>query len=297
MKRPFRPRHTPMQRVARVMFPLIVAITTVQPLAYAAPSPTLLSQAPMFIDVTVPANVAFILDDSQSMASGRLPLPAGVTAPTASSASWSTPVPGSTCLGPFARVMTEPVTGGQIGFRTSEPERCVAMNDLLYRAPSLNPQYYNQAITYRPWNNNGVRMPNASFAVTERSDGFRPGQTRHDMRFVGPNYTESTNLGPLRPGDQVGAPRAWVGANAETFGTGGGPETPAFTGCFSVVGSGSCTAGGGTAQNIDLFTKPMVRTGSSTACSALDTSTERNFTTPAACSAATCSGTRVARIA
>lgn len=297
MKRPFRPRHTPMQRVARVMFPLIVAITTVQPLAYAAPSPTLLSQAPMFIDVTVPANVAFILDDSQSMASGRLPLPAGVTAPTASSASWSTPVPGSTCSGAFARVMTEPVTGGQIGFRTSEPERCVAMNDLLYRAPSLNPQYYNPAITYRPWNNNGVRMPNASFAVTARSDGFRPGQTRHDMRFVGPNYTTSTNLGPLRPDVQVGGTRAWVGANAETFDTAGGVETPAFTGCFSVVGSGSCTAGGGTAQNVDLFTKPMVRTGSSTACSALNTSTMRNFTTPAACSAATCSGTRVARIA
>ena len=70
MKQPNPSRRTPMQRIARVLFPLITAMLTVQPLAYAAPNPSLLAQAPLFVDNIVPANASFILDDSLSMASG-----------------------------------------------------------------------------------------------------------------------------------------------------------------------------------------------------------------------------------
>ncbi|MFN9108314.1 MAG: hypothetical protein ACK5X1_17470, partial [Betaproteobacteria bacterium] len=260
MKQPNPSRRTPMQRIARVLFPLITAMLTVQPLAYAAPNPSLLAQAPLFVDNIVPANASFILDDSLSMASGRLPMPPGITSP---------PTSGN------VTVMREPATGGLLGWRSGEPTGSVQAQDLLYRAPSLNPQYYNPAITYSPWNNNGTPMPQASFAMTPRADGFRPGQTRHDMRFRGPNYTTSNNLMALNTA---------VGANAQTFTTTGAVESPSFVG----------VSDGG--QNIDLFSKPMAKTFTTTSCVAWNFSFVYNVvTTPAVMAPASCSVNRVNR--
>ena len=260
MKQPNPSRRTPMQRIARVLFPLITAMLTVQPLAYAAPNPSLLAQAPLFVDNIVPANASFILDDSLSMASGRLPMPPGITSP---------PTSGN------VTVMREPATGGLLGWRSGEPTRSVQAQDLLYRAPSLNPQYYNPAITYSPWNNNGTPMPQASFAMTPRADGFRPGQTRHDMRFRGPNYTTSNNLMALNTAE---------GANAQTFTTTGAVESPSFVGASD----------GG--QNIDLFSKPMAKTFTTTSCVAWNFSFVYNVVTkPAVMAPASCSVNRVNR--
>lgn len=260
MKQPNPSRRTPMQRIARVLFPLITAMLTVQPLAYAAPTPSLLAQAPLFVDNIVPANASFILDDSLSMASGRLPMPPGITSPATSG---------------NVTVMREPATGGLLGWRSGEPTGSVQAQDLLYRAPSLNPQYYNPAITYSPWNNNGTPMPQASFAMTPRADGFRPGQTRHDMRFRGPNYTSSPNLMALNTA---------VGANAQTFTTTGAVESPSFVG----------VSDGG--QNIDLFSKPMAKTFTTTSCVAWNFSFVYNVvTTPAVMAPASCSVNRVNR--
>ena len=37
------------------------------------------------------------------------------------------------------------------------------LGDVLRRSPAFNPLAYNPAIQYRPWNNNGARMPKASY--------------------------------------------------------------------------------------------------------------------------------------
>lgn len=265
-------RHSPLRRMARALFPLIAAAVTVQPLAYAAPSPSLLSQEPMFVDVTVPANAALIVDDSLSMASGRLPLPPGVSAPSF----WtSTP---SSIASTYVGVMAGPdptILGYQL-FPPFDLTASVPITDWFYRAPSLNPQYYNPAITYTPWNNNGVRMPNAPIAMNPRSDGFRPGQTPHDMRFRGPNYTSSANLMRLNTS---------VGANAQTRTPANAVETATQIGNTSLSDTFGGTVDAG--QNIDLFTKPMVRTSPVLTCTAYNTSFVYTTTT------SSCSGGRV----
>jgi type IV pilus assembly protein PilY1 len=233
------------KRLARVLAPVVIATTTVQPLAFAAPSPSLLEQRPRFVDVSVDSNVAFILDDSLSMEDIRLPVPAGLD-------------PGESAGG------TVTVRGAATGFVAGNwvvgALGPVARRDeWIHRSSALNPLYYNPEITYRPWNDNRRAGAAGNFtnapvgstaAITDPSNRFRFGITPHDQRYVGPNFEfgVGNNFARRLP--------AGAGINAGA----NPPAVPAYlagtraaAGGFAGVNDGAATP-----RNQDLFTSPMV---------------------------------------
>jgi len=242
-------RRTPfLQRLARLLTPVLIVTTTIQPLAYATPTPSLLSQRPEFVDVSVASNVAFILDDSLSMEDIRLPVPAGLNAGESSGG-------------------TVTVRGAATGFANPNwvvgPMVQVSRNDeWIHRSATLNPLYYDPAITYRPWNDNGraglsgnftnARVGTEAEITAGRSDGFRFGLTAHDMRYVGPNYfhdAATNNFNRRLPaGNGINA-----GANP--------PPVPSYLTATRAANGGftGVTDGAATPRNQDLFTSPMVR--------------------------------------
>jgi type IV pilus assembly protein PilY1 len=184
---PRRPRVPLSRRIARWLMPVLSTAITLQPLAYAAPSPSLLSQQPEFVNTSVDANVAFIMDDSRSMEDIALQMPGGLT-------------PSGSPLG------TVTVRGRATGYSTSggwTVGSSITVDrdlDWLYRSSVFNPLYYNPAITYRPWNDNGRdgaagRFTDAAVGTFGAPTGnqFREGVTRQDMRYVGPNRTAATS--------------------------------------------------------------------------------------------------------
>ena len=175
------------RRIARWLLPLISMTVTVQPLAYAAPTPSRLSQQPEFVNTSVDANVAFIMDDSRSMEDIVLSTPAGLS-PSGS------PQGQVTVRG---RATGYAVAGGWTTGSSMTVDRDL---DWLYRTSVFNPIYYNPAITYRPWNDNGRdgavgRFADAAVGTFGAPSGnqFRQGVTRQDMRYVGPNRTAATS--------------------------------------------------------------------------------------------------------
>lgn len=185
---PTRPAHmSTMRRIARWMMPLITMTVTVQPMAYAAPTTSLLSQQPEFVNTSVDANVAFIMDDSRSMEDIVLSLPPGLS-------------PSGSPQG------TVTIRGRATGFSVAEGwtvgSSITVDRDLdwLYRTSVFNPLYYNPAITYRPWNDNGRGGAVGRFADSAvgsfgapTGNQFREGVTRQDLRYVGPNRTAATS--------------------------------------------------------------------------------------------------------
>jgi type IV pilus assembly protein PilY1 len=234
------------KRLARVLAPVVIATTTVQPLAFAAPSPSLLEQRPRFVDVAVDSNVGFILDDSMSMEDIRLPVPAGLN-------------PGESTGG------TVTVRGAATGFAAGTwvvaPLGPVNRNDeWIHRSSALNPLYYNPAITYRPWNDNGRAgaagnftnapfAPLADTATIELSNRFRFGITPHDQRYVGPNYEYGVGNNFNR---RLRVEDGHAGANP--------PPVPTHLAGTRAAAGGfqGVTDGAATPRNQDLFTSPMV---------------------------------------
>ncbi|MCX8003458.1 MAG: PilC/PilY family type IV pilus protein, partial [Burkholderiaceae bacterium] len=209
-------------RAARALVPVLSAALTIQPAAYAAPPVSLLSQSPMFLDQAAPANVVFIMDDSSSMNDTKLPLPPGVNPPSNSGG----------C--PAGQVR---IKGGL----------CVESADWVHRAPALNPLYYNPAMTYRPWNDNGRAGLTGNFtqsstaATFHASNWFREGQTPHDMRYTGPNYAYGV-------GNNFTRLRTTTGANPPA-GHGYPGTSPANDGFYGASDG---------ARNQDLFSSPFV---------------------------------------
>ncbi len=234
------------KRLARVLAPVVIATTTVQPLAFAAPSPSLLEQRPRFVDVSVDSNVAFILDDSLSMEDIRLPVPAGLD-------------PGESAGG------TVNVRGAATGFVAGNwvvgALGPVARRDeWIHRSSALNPLYYNPEITYRPWNDNRRAGAAGNFtnapvgstaAITDPANRFRFGVTPHDQRYVGPNFEfgVGNNFARRLP--------AGAGINAGA----NPPAVPAYLAGTRAAAGGfaGVTDGAATPRNQDLFTSPMVR--------------------------------------
>jgi type IV pilus assembly protein PilY1 len=99
-----------------------------------------LAQEPLFSATEPPANVVFMMDDSLSMYTNTLPQPPTVT--LASGVASSSKVT---------------INQGYMQVRTQ---------DWLLRTPAVNPLWYNPAITYTPWNNNGTPFPNADYGGT-----------------------------------------------------------------------------------------------------------------------------------
>jgi hypothetical protein len=247
------PSESIIKRVARFLLPVITATITLQPLAYAAPNPSLLTQQPRFVDLAVDSNVAFIMDDSLSMEDIRLPVPVGLN-----------PGEGGTVT----------VRGAATGYSSGAWVVGAALpnidrsNDWIYRSSTLNPLYYNPAITYKPWNDNGREGASGNFApaavgataaITDAGNGFRFGITPHDMRYAGPNYRYGV-------GNDFSRRLATLGANpppVPSYLTATRPANGGFTGVTdtSII-----------PRNQDLFTSPMVlATGGTQQCTVTPT--------------------------
>jgi type IV pilus assembly protein PilY1 len=178
----------------------LVCVTHVWP-AWAQTST--LAQSPPYMATEPASNVFLMLDDSNSMSAHQLPRPSGITL-----------VAG---LG-----TTVTVTGEGADWSGTWATRSWNINrdfDWLVRSPALNPLWYNPSIRYRPWNKDGVPMPNASIGGSTSPAhwgqfGARPvpGQlTERDPRQVrkGANYVSLTNLaGRGLLGTDPGAPTA-----------------------------------------------------------------------------------------
>jgi type IV pilus assembly protein PilY1 len=265
-----RPARDPLiKRIGRVLMPLVVTTTTIQPLANAAPNPSLLSQQPKFVDVAVDSNVAFIMDDSLSMEDIRLPVPAGLN-------------PGESTGG------TVTIRGAATGFANGSWSVGPTISGLdrnkewIYRTSRLNPLYYNPAITYKAWNDNGRDGASGFFGaarvgtpteITE-SNGFRTGVTPHDMRYAGPNYEFGSGNNFSRRLTTTGAnpppvPQSICGNVT------GDPAWPGFCRNRAVAGGfeGVIDSTAGTPRNQDLFTSPMILAdGGQTQCTVTPTS-------------------------
>ena len=262
------PRTPLVKRVARVLLPLVVSTMTIQPLAFAAPNPSLLSQQPRFVDLAVDSNVAFIMDDSLSMEDIRLPVPAGLN-------------PGESTGG------TVTLRGRATGFASGDwlvsgPLANVDRNnDWIYRTSRLNPLYYNPAITYGPWNDNGRAGASGNFtgaavgttaAVTDPTTGFRFGITPHDMRYAGPNYEYGNGTNFNRRLTTTGAKPPPVPASI-CGNISGDPPWPDFCRNRPVAGGfDGVVDNSATPRNQDLFTSPMIlATGGPAQCTVTPT--------------------------
>ncbi|MCA3216993.1 MAG: hypothetical protein ING59_00190 [Burkholderiales bacterium] len=241
------------RRIGRLLLPVIVAVTTIQPLAHAAPSPSLLQQEPRFLDVSVPPNVMFMMDDSDSMNDTRLPLPPSIQLPQATL---------DTLLDPATNTsITRRATGvsGSDFTTTAIAYPAVSwINEFAHRSHRLNPLYYNPAVRYRPWNDNRrleidpvtSTFPNSDPGVNVTANGFLEGLVRHDMRYKGPNFTTaSNNLTALSTARGANPTYQTVsGSNADvTFGP---PRRPANQGFNGQVAEG--------VRNSDIFSSPQV---------------------------------------
>lgn len=185
-------REPRIKRLARALLPLIVITTTLQPAAFAAPysapnPPSLLSQQPDYVASSVDPNVALVLDDSRSMEDITLALPPGLS-------------PGGSPRGSVT--VRGQATNYSIAGGWSVGSSLTVDRDLewLYRTSVFNPLYYNPAVTYRPWNDNGRnggagRFTDSAVGTFGAPTGnqFRAGVTRQDMRYVGPNRTAASS--------------------------------------------------------------------------------------------------------
>ncbi|HRK56162.1 MAG TPA: hypothetical protein PLQ67_01410, partial [Burkholderiaceae bacterium] len=244
-----------------LLYPLALALA-LQPAVYAAPSPSLLSQLPAFTQSSAASNVIFLMDDSTSMLSMQLPIPPGIT--PAAGNPW-----------PFKLNRASPHTGNthfspDVSLSTNYP---YTREDWILRSPTLNPAYYNPAIRYLPWNNDGVRMPHSGTSVVHEASAYRRGSSGHDPRYKGPNYTSSTS--------------STLTKNQDNFTGGYGANARYLDASRTVVSSS--TAGAAfrgpvpSAYNQDIFTQPMTRTSSS--CSVWDTTQIiNNYDAPPYCS-------------
>ena len=180
------------KRLARALLPLIVTTIVVPPASVAAPysapnPPSLLSQQPDYVASSVDPNVALILDDSRSMEDITLSMPVTL-APGGS--------PGGT-VAVRGKASNYTTTGGwSLGSTALSVDRDL---EWLYRTSVFNPLYYDPATQYRPWNDNGRngaagRFTNASVGNGAlRTNQFREGTTRQDMRYVGPNRSAASS--------------------------------------------------------------------------------------------------------
>jgi type IV pilus assembly protein PilY1 len=234
------------RRFASVFIPVLALALTLQPAAFAAPSPTQLSTAPMFLDVSVASNVLFVMDDSLSMMDPRLPVPL---------------VP--------AGLDPQESLGGNV--TTKNGLIVERVNQWIFRSSVFNPLFYNPAITYRPWNDNGRagesgNFPNASTAKTDRANGFRQGLVRHDMRYRGPNYTAANKGSGSLPLIQSLPLSSLVGANPAdppAYLAAQRPANGGFTGTVDVHSTGPTGLG----NNQDIFSSPLTWvTGSAASC-------------------------------
>src|SRR5687767_1628024 len=175
-----------------------------------------LSQVPMFTVTSAPPNVMLMMDDSASM--NRLdlnPTPA-FAAPTASwRYPWATgnPLLKLNTVGYFGISGMAYYFGGQPTGGWTDGYWNFGWADVLTRSVAFNPLAYNPAIQYLPWNNNGVRLPNASIGGT--SNVASGALTEWDQRNLPPAMLGGTVYSKLTAPNQGvidsnGEVRSWA---------------------------------------------------------------------------------------
>jgi type IV pilus assembly protein PilY1 len=141
---------------ARSLALLVVWTLQLQP----AVSLAALSQVPQFTVTSVPPNVMLMFDDSGSMNQLVLNVPPGMTPQTYPLGAPNLPALKLNTVGYYG------VSGDKYFFAGStayDNRWRQGVGDVLRRSPAFNPLAYNPAVQYKPWNNNGTRMPNASY--------------------------------------------------------------------------------------------------------------------------------------
>lgn len=190
------------------------------PQAWAQVAGSNLSPDPQFVRAIVQPNVAFLMDDSASMRLSTLPRDPSIGA-------WEGPANRNFALRATEARRTDyyrnraviPGTPVQEGMA----ERNVSINrdqELALRAAALNPLWYNPAVTYAPWDDNGKPAatnfpPAATGGTGVAPDGAR--LTRRDMRYRLNGSTRvqlSTATGTV--GDRN---NPWDGANSSGWST------------------------------------------------------------------------------
>lgn len=147
-------------RATRSMALLLALLTASEPLLAAAPS--LIAQEPLFVRAVVQPNVMLVIDDSQSMSTYQLPPP-----------TW------------LPLYQQKRINGWDQGTMQIADGSSVARDrELIFRGAAYNPLWYNPAVQYKPWNDNGnsKTFPQASWGGSGTE--AVPGQwTERDMRF------------------------------------------------------------------------------------------------------------------
>jgi type IV pilus assembly protein PilY1 len=257
-----RPARDPMiKRVARALLPLLVTTTTLQPLAYAAPSDSQLSQKPNFVETAVDSNVLFLVDDSLSMEDIRLPIPSGLNVNEAAG--------GNVTVRGHA---TGWASGS--GWTLSAPVTVSRRDEWILRSSALNPLFYNPAITYRPWNDNGRAGAGSSMFwqspvgqttsagapdyIVDGTTGFRFGTTPHDMRYAGPNFVSDGATA------NFGRRLTTAGANP--------PTVPLYLQATRPANGGFTATTDAVGRNPDIFSSPQQLVTGAAMCAVTPTS-------------------------
>ena len=171
---------TPMQALrterplwARLLALIVVWTTVLQP----AVSSAALSQQPMFTVTSVPPNVMMMFDDSGSMNQLSLNPPPAMASPTFTLGTANNPALKVNTVGYYG-VKGEGYNFG--GSAAYDSRWRMGLGDVQRRSPAFNPLAYNPGVEYKPWNNNGARLPNASYGGN--SNVAAGGRTEWDMR-------------------------------------------------------------------------------------------------------------------
>ncbi len=239
-----------LKQIARWILGPIAITLALQPVAFAAPASSQLTQIPLFMESSAPSNVVFLMDDSLSMMQMQLPTPPGISPVTTG---WPRT---------FNLNRANKITNSSTISHPTHTNR----DRWILKSATLNPAYYNPAIQYLPWNNNGTRKALSNIGVTIDSDGFRRGHTLHDPRYAGPNYTTTTTatLAPIEPANRSGA-------NALAESVSGGDQAW-FVGATKASG-----------LQQDIFSRPMTFTTAGSSCTSYSSSPV-NYDAPASCS-------------
>jgi type IV pilus assembly protein PilY1 len=144
------------------------------------PAMAQLSQVPMFTVSSAPPNVMLVLDDSGSMNQVLLSPPPGMGSPTFSLGTLpSSPALKINTVGYYGVKGSAFDMGGNSAY---DGRWRLALADVIMRSAAFNPLAYNPSTQYRPWNNNGARMDNASYGgATNVASAAR---TEWDMRTL-----------------------------------------------------------------------------------------------------------------
>jgi type IV pilus assembly protein PilY1 len=163
-----------------------------------------LSQQPLFTVTSVPPNVMLMFDDSGSMNQLLLNPPPGMETQTFTLGSANTPSVKINTVGYYGISGERWYFGGNTAY---DGRWRHGQTDVVRRSPAFNPLAYNPSIQYLPWNNNGVRMPNASYGGnTNVATGAL---TEWDKRYLPPQMNGGTP-GATAASKLVGIKSGWI---------------------------------------------------------------------------------------